>query len=218
MVKNLIRKELVLSTPSITWWFLAFGLMTLIPGYPILMGAFFVCFGIFRSFQYAREADDILYSALLPIRKRDVVKGKYLAIVLIQILGFAIMIMMTILRMTVMADAEVYKVNVLMAANLTFLAFVLLIFAAFNWIFVKGFFRTAYYFGKPLVAFIVAATLLVTVAETLHHLPGLAFLNEVNGNAVLFQAVLLAASIAIYVIITLLSMRQSQRRFEALDL
>ena len=49
--------------------------MTLLPGYPILCGVFFITLGIFQSFQSAREANDIVFSALLPIAKRDVVKG-----------------------------------------------------------------------------------------------------------------------------------------------
>ena len=32
--------------------------MAFIPAYPILVGAFFVCFGIFRFFQSGRENND----------------------------------------------------------------------------------------------------------------------------------------------------------------
>ena len=50
----------------------------MIPGYPILCGAFFVCLGIFYTYQQARECDDITYTVLLPVRKRDVVTAKYM--------------------------------------------------------------------------------------------------------------------------------------------
>lgn len=64
-----------LSALLLTYLFIGFGVMTLVPGYPILCGAFFITLGIFQSFQSAREANDIVFSALLPIAKRDVVKG-----------------------------------------------------------------------------------------------------------------------------------------------
>ncbi|MGO3548708.1 MAG: ABC-2 transporter permease, partial [Paucilactobacillus nenjiangensis] len=60
-MKNLLIKEIQLTSMPITFIFLLFAFMTLIPGYPILMGAFFICLGIFFSFQNGRETNDILY-------------------------------------------------------------------------------------------------------------------------------------------------------------
>ena len=76
-MRNIIRKEMRLSASVLSYLFIAFGIMFLFPGYPILCGVFFVTLGIFQSFQTAREANDIVFSALLPIAKRDVVKGKF---------------------------------------------------------------------------------------------------------------------------------------------
>ena len=134
-MKKLLNKELRLALSILTPLFLLFALMTLIPGYPILMGAFFICFGIFQSFQTTRESNDILYSALLPIRKRDVVTAKYIMTVFFQMAGFAVMAVLTAVRMTVLKSAAPYTTNALMAANPFFLAFVLLIFTAFNLLF-----------------------------------------------------------------------------------
>jgi len=77
-MSNILRKELRLSASALSYFFIAFGFMFFIPGYPILCGVFFVTLGIFQSFQNAREANDIVFSALLPIAKKDVVKGKFL--------------------------------------------------------------------------------------------------------------------------------------------
>ena len=43
-MKNLLKKELKLAASPLTWLFLVAAFMTMIPGYPILVGAFFVCF------------------------------------------------------------------------------------------------------------------------------------------------------------------------------
>ena len=53
-MRNVLQKELRLSASGLTYLFILFGLMFLLPGYPILCGAFFVSLGILQSFQAAR--------------------------------------------------------------------------------------------------------------------------------------------------------------------
>ena len=72
MIK-LLRKEIQLAASPLSYFFIGFGLMAFVPGYPILVGSFFVCLGLFQSFQTAREANDLTYTALLPVAK-DVYK------------------------------------------------------------------------------------------------------------------------------------------------
>jgi len=91
-MNKLLKKELRLTAAPITYFFLAFALMTLIPGYPILVGGFFITLGIFYTFQMARESNDILYTALLPCKKQDVVLAKYTFCVLIELLGWLLIL------------------------------------------------------------------------------------------------------------------------------
>ena len=149
-MRNIMRKEMQLSASVLSYLFIAFGAMFLLPGYPILCGVLFVTLGIFQSFQTAREANDIVISALLPIAKRDVVKGKFLFACFIELCSFLLMIIATVLRMTVMSEAEVYRHNALMNANLFALGMALFIFGLFNLIFIGGFFLSV--FGcEPLI-------------------------------------------------------------------
>ncbi|MBR3786856.1 MAG: ABC-2 transporter permease [Firmicutes bacterium] len=217
-MKNLLIKELRLSTIPLTYIFLAFALMTFIPGYPILCGAFFFCLGIFQSYQSSREANDILYSVLLPVSKRDVVKGKYLTSAILQMVMFALCAICSIIRMVFMSDTDVYETNALMAANLVYLAFVLLIFAAFNIIFIGGFFKTAYGVGKPFILFIIVNFVIIAIAEALHHLPGLAWTNTLDFSYAGGQLAILVIGIAIYTAVTIFSCKISQNRFESIDL
>ncbi len=84
-MKNLLRKEMKFASP-LSYWFIAFALMVLLPNYPVLVSAFFVSFGIFQTFQANREANDTLYAAMLPVAKASVVKAKFLFAVLIPVL------------------------------------------------------------------------------------------------------------------------------------
>lgn len=213
----LLRKEMRLGAHILSYIFIVFAVMTLLPGYPILCGVFFITLGIFQSFQSAREANDIVYSALLPIAKHDVVKGKYQFSIMIEMCGFAIMAILTIVRMTVFADAEVYTQNALMNANLFFLGMALVIFGLFNMIFIGGFFRTAYKLSS-FVTYIIAAFVTIGIAEALHHIPGLESVNAFGFDDIALQMCLLIAGIVIFGVMTFLSYKKSCSNFEIIDL
>lgn len=217
-MKKLLNKELRLAASPLSFIFLAAAFMTLLPGYPILMGAFFVCFGIFHSFQNAREANDTLYTVLLPVRKRDFVLAKFAFVACVELVGFLLMAALTAVRMTLLAGAAPYRTNALMNASPVFLAFALLVFAAFNVLFLGGFFKTAYGIGMPFLAFGGGAFVLIGIGETLHHLPGLAFLNAPSGERLSLQFSVLAAAAAVSVAATLLSCRAAVSKFERIDL
>ncbi len=217
-MKALLNKEIKLASSVITWLFLAFAAMTMIPGYPILVGAFFLCLGIFQSFQSWRENNDILYTALLPVKKTDVVKAKFGFVVLVQLLFFAIAFVLTMLRITVMKNSSVYVNNVMMNANQAYLGYVLLVFALFNAVFICGFFRTAYKFAKPFVASAAAVFILIAITEALHHIPGLEFLNGTDTAKDIRMWLILIACAAIFALVTALSIRRSMRLFDKIDL
>ena len=217
-MRDLLAKEFRLSAHVLTYVFIAFGAMTMIPGYPILVGAFFVCLGVFYSFQLGRENNDILFTVLLPIRKTDAVRAKYAFTVIIELAAFAVMAALTIIRMTLLADAPVYTANAMMNANQVFLAWALVVFALFNAIFLGGFFKTAYKYGKPFLLFSIVSMVVILLAEALHFFPGMGWLNATatRGNGLMWG--ILAVAAAVFAVVTWLSMRASCRRFQEIDL
>ncbi|MBR0139716.1 MAG: ABC-2 transporter permease [Firmicutes bacterium] len=217
-MKALLRKEMRLCTLLLTYLFIGFGFMALLPGYPILCGAFFLTLGIFQSFQSAREANDTVYSALLPVAKKDVVKGKYIIAVFIELCCFAVMAAMTLVRMTALSDSPVYRSNALMNANPFFLGAALLIFGLFNAVFVGGYFKTGYKLGKPFVIYIVVTFFVIFAAEALHHIPGLEAVNAFGFDRIGLQLLLLAAGVLLFIALTLLSYRKACADFEMIDL
>ena len=217
-MRNVLWKEMRLSASVLSYLFILFGLMFFVPGYPILCGAFFVTLGLFHGFQAAREANDIVFSVLLPIAKRDVVKGKFLFVCLIESCAFLLMSIAVALRMTVLSQAAVYRSNAMMNANFFALAMAFVIFGLFNWIFLCGFFKTAYNLGRPFVTFIIVCFLTIFVAESAHHVPGLEKLNAFGTDEIAIQLSALAAGIVIFLLITFFSYRSACRRFEKIDL
>ena len=217
-MRNILLKECKLSASPLSFLFILFGLMFFLPGYPVLCGVFFVTLGIFQSYQNAREANDMVFSALLPISKRDIVKGKYLFTCVIELCAVLLMAVAVVVRMTVLADAPVYRSNALMNANLFALGMAFVGFGLFNLIFVGGFFKTAYKFAGPFVGYIIAVFLMICIAETLHHVPGLAFLNAFGTEHFAVQVLLLGIGAAFYLAVTVLSCKKACKRFEKNDL
>lgn len=149
-MNKLLKKELRLTAAPITYFFLAFALMTLIPGYPILVGGFFITLGIFYTFQMARESNDILYTALLPCKKQDVVRAKYAFCVLIELLGWLLCAVLTAVRLTALREAAVYTKNAMMNANFAYLGWLLILFALFNSVFLGVFSARPMGWASPL--------------------------------------------------------------------
>lgn len=217
-MRNILCKELRLAASPLSYLFLLFSLMFLLPGYPILCSVFFVTLGLFQSFQQARESGDILFTVLLPVAKKDAVTGKYLFVCLIELCALLLMGMAMLLRMTVLRDASVYRSNALMNANPFALGMAFLIFGCFNLIFVGGFYRTAYRFSRPFVTYIIIAFLLIMAAEIAHHFPGASLLNAFGTEHLTCQLLLLGAGILFYFVLTLHAYRRAVARFEKIDL
>ena len=217
-MNKLLKKEMKLAASPLSYIFIVFGLMAFVPGYPILVGSFFVCLGLFQSFQNAREANDITYTLLLSVAKSDIVRAKYAFCIVVELIYFGLTSAVALLRMTLLSEVAVYRNNVLMNANLVYLGFVLVILGLFNLIFVGGFFKTAYKFAKPFVMFIIAAFLVVGIGETLFHIPGLSVLNAFGFNHIGIQLVVFAAGVVAFVLMSAFSIRQSIKNFEKIDL
>ena len=216
-MKKLLYKEMKLSANPLSYCFIAFSAMTMIPRYPILVSSFFICLGIFHTYQQIREYDDITYTVMLPVKKQDVVTAKYLFVLFIESMAFILYTLLTVIRMKALGAAAPYAANPLMNANAAYLGYALIVFAAFNSIFLAGFFKTAYKIGKPFLIFCIVNFIIISVGEILHHLPGLGSLNDPS-NLSIAQLVLFAIGVTVFLLCTCLSYQTSIKNFEVIDL
>ena len=123
-----------------------------------------------------------------------------------------------ILRMTVFADAGAYRNNALMNANGFALGLAFVLFGLFNIIFVGGFFKTICKIGKPFIEYIIVTFIVIGIGESLHHFPGLSWLNAFGTEKLGAQAGLVLTGIVIYSVLTFFSYRRSCCRLEKIDL
>ena len=211
-------KEMKLSASPLSYIFTLFGSMFFLPGYPVLCGAFFTTLGIYQGFQYAREANDVEFSALLPISKKDIVKGKYLFVCFIEACSLVLMLIAALVRMTALSDSAVYRSNALMNANLFAVGSALIAFGLFNVIFLGGFFKTAYNLGRPFITYIIVVFLTIAVLEAMHHFPGMGALNAFGFDHIGLQLILLLAGLVAFAVMTSLSYKTACANFEKIDL
>lgn len=88
-MKALIYKELKLSMHPICYLFIVlFPLMLLIPSYPLGISFIYVltCYPIlFLGANKGQQSNDLLYSTLLPVRKKDIVKARIFTVIFMQV-------------------------------------------------------------------------------------------------------------------------------------
>ena len=85
-------------------------------------------------------------------------------------------------------------------------------------LFVRGFFKTAYKFGKPFVSFTVVGFLVISLAESLRYIPGLEALNSLGFNNISIQLTGLMVGFIINVLLNYISYKYSVKSFERIDL
>ena len=88
-MKALLYKEFKLAMHPICYTFIIlFPLMMLIPSYPIGVGFIYIlsCYPIlFLGANKGQQSNDLLYSTLLPVRKKDIVLARIFTVIIIQV-------------------------------------------------------------------------------------------------------------------------------------
>ena len=94
-MKALLYKEFKLAMHPICYLFVAlFPLMILIPSYPIAIGFIYVlsCYPVlFLGANKGQQSNDLLFSTLLPVRKKDIVLARMITVAFMQFAFIAIM-------------------------------------------------------------------------------------------------------------------------------
>lgn len=160
------------------------------------------------------ETNDLHYTALLPIGKRDIVKGKCLLFAAAQLAQVLISLPFAFLRVRVLPAGNPAGIE----ANAAFYGFGLIIYAIFNFIFLTEFFRTGFKVGKAFLLAIVPASVVVLTMEVLAHIPAFAWLDSVQPADLLRQLPILLAGLAIYPTAMLAAFTVAAKRFEKVNL
>lgn len=230
-MKALLYKELKLAMHPICYVFIAlFPFMILIPSYPIAIGFLYVltCYPIlFLGANKGQQSNDLLYSTLLPIRKKDIVKARIMTVFLMHLVFIALTSALYPLAMFInnsindaafAADPNANPVVVPglgLHSYVLVLAIVIIGYAIADLIFFPIYYKN----GKS----IVMSTLMMILGFVLYlgiftiglpFIPGLEWINELP---LYVQFIILGVSLIIYIVLHLVVYKVSYKRLEKVD-
>ena len=213
-MSDLLYKELRLAAHPSLYIYMCMGALLLIPAYPYGVVFFFGCLGLFQSFMFDRETRDVFYTALLPLPKGDVVKGKVLLAVFVQLGQMVLSLPFAFLRTLYLPTGSPVGIE----PNAAYYGFGLMIYGIFNLVFFAKFYKTAYKAGTAFLTALVPTILGIAAMEAAVHFPGLVWLDGMDRASLPRQLPVLLAGAAVYAAANLLAYRISARRFMRVDL
>ena len=163
---------------------------------------------------YGRETNDIYYTSLLPMKKRNTVKA------ILPAYGFSTNDSIThffascCIKTSCIAHGKPAGIK----ANIAYYGFGFMICAIFNLILLTQFFKTTYKVGKAFILAIIPAAIGVLIMKVLVHIPKFQWLDSVEPDIMLKQLPILVIGIIIYIFSMLVAYRVSANRFQQVDL
>ena len=216
-MKQLIYKELKLGIHPVVYMFILFASMLLIPNYPYYVAFFYVCLGIFFIFNIGRENQDVYYTALLPVPKRDVVKARVLAIAGLELAQLVLAVPVAILSVRLHPAGNQAGID----CNPALFGLAFGMFGGFNLLFIPGFYRTAHKLLRPMLSGCAFILIYMLAAEALaQYIPGPVsdYLDATDPAGMLRQLPVLICGLVFWLGANVLAYRLAAKRFAQVDL
>ncbi len=214
-MKDLLYKEFKLALHPTVFFFPLFVAMLLIPSYPYYFAFAYNCMSVFMMFQMARENKDILYTMMLPVRKRDAVKARLTVVLIIELFQIALSIPVAILSTRINPTGNLAGIE----ANVALYGLVLIMYAMFNFMYFTIFYKTAYGAGKAFLFSGIAVLLFIGIAEVIVHFPVVGpYLDTIERAAQIKQLPLLGAGAVLFILSAVFTYKRSVKLFEMVDL
>jgi len=225
-MKHLIYKELKLSMHPVIYVFMfLFPFMILIPNYPSFISFIYICSAypiLFLGANKGVQSNDILYTVLLPVRKKDIIKARMITLTIMQLVT---MIMMSILiplailikQYIPTTGGEVAQVGLTIKGIVSVYALTFIAFAVYDFIYIVCFYHNGRSVLLPTLLGIVVfcgLELLLTLILPIMSKDYLDFFCNVNIG---IQFIYLLVGIIIYILIRFLGYKWAVKLFEKVD-
>ncbi|MBP5216377.1 MAG: ABC-2 transporter permease [Bacilli bacterium] len=220
-MKKLMGKELQLCINAQLVIFVAMAVLVMIPSWPPAAGFIYAISGIATIFPRTLANKDMEYTALLPVRKRDIVTGKTLLVCIAEIVSLLVAAGGSLLRNFVFnvipEDAGSAAYSAAVAPNFSLFGFTIFAYGLVNLILLPLYYRDPYkkltapmllsLFGFMAVE--AAASLLVAFVPVFRNYDQIGWITQLST---------LGGGIIAFVLLTLLGMVLAQKKFEKIDL
>ena len=232
---NLLRKEIILgnAAQNLCWTICCF-CMYFIPNYPMHVGPFYILLCIMMTFAMNQSSHDILYTVLLPVKKSDVVKARFLYCGMLELFALACAVIGGIVRTLIHYPANKAGIEI----NICYFGLQMILLAVFNLIYLGNVYKDPFKSGVKFLFSAIAYFAGFAVCELpvwayfatrgkvssgeISELPGIAKLGKIfisqDSQCIILQLGVFAAGLLIYILSWHLTFRRASRQFEKYDM
>lgn len=232
---NLLKKEIALGNGAqTTCWTICCFCMYFIPHYPMYVGPFYIMLCVMMTFAMNQSSHDILYTVLLPVKKSDVVKARFLYSGMLEFFALDCALVGGLVRYLVHYPANKAGIEI----GICYFGLQLILLALFNLIYLGNVYKDPLKSGVKFLFAAIAYFIGLAVCElpvwTYFAMRGKLEAGEINELTVLGklgmifishdsqyiipQLGILAAGILIYVLGWYLSFRRGSCQFDKYDM
>ncbi|WP_314588180.1 ABC-2 transporter permease [Paenibacillus terrigena] len=210
---NLVMKDLKLGVNP--WFFalpLLMGALMLVPGWLYFLVPLYFCWiTIPNMFAGFRTQNDLMFTTMMPVTKKDIVKARVTVIVILELLHLVLAMIYGMITIRLYPNLTYY----FFAPHMGFWGLCFVMLGIFNVIFISMYYKTAYKYGGATSASIAAAMLFAGIAQWI----GVqnSFISDTfNGSGAdntALQLSILIAGIVIFIAFTMIAYRIAVQRF-----
>ncbi|PUA38290.1 hypothetical protein C8Z91_15640 [Paenibacillus elgii] len=210
---NLVMKDLKLGvSPMLFIMPLLMGALMLVPGWIYFIVILYFCWiTIPNMFAGYRTQNDLIFTTMMPVTRKDMVKARVFVIVILELLHIVSAMIFGMINIRLYPNLT----NHFFAPHMGFwgLSFVML--AIFNIIFIPMYYKTAYKYGGAMFASVSAAMLFAGVAQWIGFQNSFVsdIFNGTGAHNMALQTSILLTGILIFVAFTMIAYQIGIKRF-----
>ena len=224
-MKSLLYKEFKLAMHPLIYVFVfLFPLMALIPTYPIVISFIYVCTCypiLFLGANKGQQSNDIYFSCLLPIRRKDIVKARLILLSIIQLVSIVLVVICAFIsslyKDTILVEegAKINDIGFGFGQIGSAIGFVLLSYTIYDLIYVTCFYKNGRAIVTPTLLGIIG--FIIILLTTTLFLPMLFDSYYYFFSNIYVQIVTVILGVGIYFLIHYLTYIKASILFEKVD-
>ncbi|MFU1795726.1 ABC-2 transporter permease [Paenibacillus azoreducens] len=210
---NLLIKDLKLGVNPLFFVFpIVMGALMLIPGWVyFLVVMYFFWVTAPNLFAQFRSSNDLLFTAMMPVTKKDMVKARVSVFVILELMHIVFAMIYGLFTIHLYPNLTYH----FFAPHMGFWGLNFAMFAIYNIILIPMYYKTAYKYGTAQLVSIVAAMIFAGVAQWLGIQSSYLFdiFNGSGADNMALQTSILVAGIIIFIAFTMIAYRIGVKRF-----
>jgi ABC-2 type transport system permease protein len=193
------------------------GALMLVPGwiYFVVLQYFF-CISVPNIFGQFKVQNDLIFTTMMPITRKDIVRARVMVIVIMELLHIVIAMIFGLATIHLYPNMIYY----FFAPHIGFWGLCFVTLAVFNIIFIPMYYKTAFKFGAALIASIAGALIFSGGAQWLGIQNSFVYdtFNGTGADNFGLQISILAIGIAIFIAFIIAAYHIAIKRFEKVDI